>query len=88
MRDDSIAEAKDVLGDNIIFGPKYDAQVTLHYGSYDIEVLIASVGNNGSWEVISRVVTGMLWNFRQSANSPCTQTPSQCRWKVSAPNNR
>ena len=30
MRDDSTAGTKGVLGDNIIFGPFHDAQVTLH----------------------------------------------------------
>ena len=58
MRADSAAEAKGVLGDNITFGPMYDAQVIVHQRTCGIDVLIESVSNNGSrtWVVISRGV--------------------------------
>ena len=57
-RDDPTAEAKGVLGDNTIFGPVHDAQNTLHYGRYSIEVQIDSVRGDGTklWVVISRGV--------------------------------
>ena len=58
MRDDFSADAKGVLGDNIIFGPIHDAQVTLHYGRYDVKMQGDSLSHNGlrTWVVISSCV--------------------------------
>ena len=67
MRDDSIPEAKGVLGSNITFGARYDTQVTPPHGRYGIEVLIESlmIKKNGSqsWVVISRSVDKYVTEF-------------------------
>ena len=55
-----------------IFGPIFDAKITLHYGRFGVEVQSDSVSGDGtkSWVVISR---GVGRYVTKDAKSPCTQ---------------